>query len=159
MKPRTIIGILLIVAGAWKLANLWGIIENDWLWRQSWTVYIAPVLLLYVGAMTIVDSYRHNPDQWLRRPLPIGEDGKRICCSVHYGGDEYVYHGEIFHGARLDAFCGGIELIVPTTVNVDAKSQSFIGGVGNHATHTADPKAPTIHIVASNFLGGVDIKN
>ena len=159
MKTRTIIGILLIVAGAWKLANLWGIIENDWLWRQSWTVYVAPVLLLYVGVMTIVDSYRHNPDQWLRRPLPIGEDGKRICCSVHYGGDEYVYHGEIFHGARLDAFCGGIELIVPTTVNVDAKSQSFIGGVGNHATHTADPKAPTIHIVASNFLGGVDIKN
>ena len=183
MKPRTSIGILLIVAGAWKLANLWGIIENDWLWRQSWTVYIAPVLLLYVGAMTIVDSYRYNPDQWPRRPLPIGEDGKRICCSVHYGGDEYVYHGEIFHGARLDAFCGGIrmdlreaviaedeeidihtfcggiELIVPTTVNVDAKSQSFIGGVGNHATHTADPKAPTIHIVASNFLGGVDIKN
>ena len=34
MKVRTIIGILLIVAGAWKLANMWGIIENDWLWRQ-----------------------------------------------------------------------------------------------------------------------------
>lgn len=31
MKPRTIIGLILIVAGAWKLANLWGIIENDWL--------------------------------------------------------------------------------------------------------------------------------
>ena len=75
------------MAGAWKLANLWGIIENDWLWRQPWTVYVAPVLLLYVGATTIVDSYRRDPDQWLQRPLPIGEDGKRICCSVHYGGD------------------------------------------------------------------------
>ena len=115
--------------------------------------------------------------------LPIGEDGKRICCSVHYGGDEYVYRGETFHGARLNAFCGGIrmdmreavitedeeidihtfcggiEIFVPTTVNVEIKSQSFIGGVGNHAMHTADPKAPTLHIVASNFLGGVDIKN
>ena len=30
MKVRTIIGIVLIVAGAWKLANMWGIIENDW---------------------------------------------------------------------------------------------------------------------------------
>ncbi len=29
MKPRTIIGIVLIVAGAWKLANMWGFIEND----------------------------------------------------------------------------------------------------------------------------------
>ena len=87
MKTRTIIGILLIVAGAWKLANMWGIIENDWLWRQPWTVYVAPALLLYVGVMTIVDSYRRDPDQWLHRPLPIGEDGKRIRCSVHYGGD------------------------------------------------------------------------
>ena len=183
MKTRTIIGILLIVAGAWKLANMWGVIENDWLWRQPWTTYVAPVLLLYVGATTIIDSYRCDPDQWLRRPLPIGEDGKRICCAVKYGGDEYVYHGETFHGARLDAFCGGIrmdlreavitedeeidihtfcggiEIFVPTTVNVEIKSQSFIGGVGNHAMHTADPKAPTLHIVASNFLGGVDIKN
>ena len=153
MKTRTIIGILLIVAGAWKLANLWGVIENDWLWRQPWTAYVAPALLLYVGATIIVDSYRRDPDQWLRRPLPIGEDGRRIRCSVHYGGDEYVYHGETFHGARLDAFCGGIrldlreatitedeeidihtffggiEIIVPTTVNVEVKSQNFIGGV------------------------------
>ncbi|MCK8620988.1 LiaF domain-containing protein [Prevotella sp. E13-27] len=183
MTRRTIIGILFVMAGAWKLVNMWGIIENDWLWRQPWTTYVAPVLLLYVGATTIIDSYRCDPDQWLRRPLPIGEDGKRICCSVHYGGDEYVYRGEAFHGARLDAFCGGIrmdlreavitedeeidvhtfcggiELFVPTTVNVEVKSQSFIGGVGNHATRNADPKAPTIHIVASNFLGGVDIKN
>ena len=183
MKARTIIGILLIVAGVWKLANMWGLIENDWLWNQPWTAYVAPALLLYVGEKTIVNSYRRDPDQWLQRPLPIGEDGKRICCSVHYGGDEYVYRGEPFHGARLDAFCGGIrmdlreavitedeeidihtfcggiELYVPAHVNIVVKSRSFIGGVGNGATRNAAPQAPTIHIVASNFCGGVDIKN
>ena len=160
MKPRTIIGILFIVASLLKLATLWGILH----WR-------------------IIDSFRGDSDQWLQRPLPIGEDGKRIRCSVHYGGDKYVYHGETFHGARLDAFCGGIrmdlreavitedeeidirtfcggiELFVPTTVNVDVKSQSFIGGVGNHARGNADSTAPTLHVIASNFLGGVDIKN
>ena len=183
MTRRTIIGILFIVAGAWKLANMWGVIENDWLWCQSWTIYVAPVLLLYLGATMIVSSYRRDPNQWLQRPLPIGEDGKRICCSVHYGGDEYTYHGETFHGARLDAFCGGIridlrqavitedeeiavhtfcggiELFVPTHVNVVVTSRSFLGGVGNHATHATDPNAPTIHIVADNFLGGMDVKN
>jgi hypothetical protein len=183
MKARTIIGILLIVAGVWKLANMWGLIENDWLWSQPWTAYVAPALLLYVGEKTIVNSYCRDPDQWLQRPLPIGEDGKRICCSVHYGGDEYVYRGEPFHGARLDAFCGGIrmdlreavitedeeidihtfcggiELYVPAHVNIVVKSRSFIGGVGNGATRNAAPQAPTIHIVASNFCGGVDIKN
>ncbi|MBP5380435.1 MAG: hypothetical protein J6Y39_01725 [Bacteroidaceae bacterium] len=58
----------------------------------------------------IVYNYRRDPDQWLKRPLPIGEDGKRICCSARYGGDEYIYRGEPFHGARLDAFCGGIRM-------------------------------------------------
>ena len=42
---------------------------------------------------------------------------------------------------------------------VVVKSRSFIGGVGRHAKHTTDPKAPTLHIVADNFLGGVDVKN
>ena len=183
MKPRTIIGLLLIVAGAWKLGNMWGFIENDWLWRQPWTVYIAPVVLIYLGSLVIVNSYRRDPDQWLQRPLPIGEDGKRICCSVHYGGDEYIYRGEPFHGARLDAFVGGIrmdlrnatitedeeieihtffggiELFVPQTVNVLVKSRSFIGGVGNHASISAEKDAHCLHIIADNFCGGVDIKN
>ena len=186
MKPRTIIGIIFIVASLLKLATIWGIIHWSWFAQvtaQPWTTYFCIFVVLYVGVNLIIDSYRRDPDQWLRRPLPIGEDGKRICCSVHYGGDEYVYRGETFHGARLDAFCGGIrmdlreavitedeeidihtfcggiELFVPTHVNVVVKSRSFIGGVGNHVTHTADPKAPTIHIVASNFIGGVDVKN
>ena len=186
MKPRTIIGIVFIVASLTKLATIWGLIKWSCFTKVSeepWVTYFCICLLIYVGVSLIIDSYRRDPDQWLQRPLPIGEDGKRICCSVHYGGDEYVYHGETFHGARLDAFCGGIrmdlreavinedeeidihtfcggiELIVPTHVNVVVKSHSFIGGVGNHTARTTDTKAPTLHIIASNFLGGVDIKN
>ena len=185
MKPRTIIGIIFIVASLLKLATIWGFIHWSWFTQiseQPWVTYFCIFVVLYVGVNLIIDSYRRDPDQWLQRSLHIGEDGKRICCSVHYGGDEYVYRGEAFHGARLDAFCGGIrldlreavitedeeidihtfcggiELFVPTHVNIVVKSRSFIGGVGNHATHTADPKAPTIHIVADNFFGGVDIK-
>ena len=186
MKPRTIIGIIFIVASLVKLATIWGLIHWSWFTRitdQPWATYLCIFVLLYVGVELVVDSYRRDPDQWLQRPLPIGEDGKRICCSARYGGDEYVFHGETFHGARLDAFCGGIrmdlreavitedeeidihtfcggiELSVPANVNVVVRSRSFIGGVGNHAARNADPKAPTLHIVASNFIGGVDIKN
>ena len=170
MKPRTIIGLLFVVASLLKLASLWDILHWSWFETMSegpWAMYFCIFILLYVGVHLIIDSYRRDPDQWLRRPLPIGEDGKRIRCSVHYGGDEYVYHGETFHGARLDAFeeidihtfFGGIELFVPTTVNVEVKSQSFIGGVSNHVKTQADTTAPTLHIIASNFFGGVDIKN
>ena len=88
-----------------------------------------------------------------------------------------------FHGARLDAFCGGIrmdlreavitedeeidihtfmggvELLVPADVNVIVKSRSFIGGVGNDTAMCSDKGAHSLHITASNFFGGVSIKN
>ena len=34
-----------------------------------------------------------------------------------------------------------------------------IGGVGNHASRTAEKDAHCLHIIADNFIGGVDIKN
>ena len=186
MKIKGIIGILLVVPSLLKLGTMWGLFRINWLEGNSMNtleIYVVLFVMLYVGIWLIVDGFRNNHDQWLQRPLPIGEEGKRISCSVSFGGDEYVYHGESFHGAHLmtkcggirmdlrnatitedeeidiSTFMGGVELLVPTTVNIVVKSRSFIGGVGNHATHAADPKAPTIHIIASNFFGGVDIKN
>ena len=162
MKPRTIIGLVFIVASLTKLATIWGFIKWEWFARVSeepWVTYFCIGLLIYVGVSLVIDSYRRDPDQWLQRPLPIGENGKRICCSVRYGGDEYIYRGEPFHGARLDAFFGGIrmdlrnaaitedeeieihtffggiELFVPQTVNVLVKSRSFIGGVKMKRTY------------------------
>ncbi len=180
---RTIIGLCLVVAGLLRIAEILGLIQLGWIWKQPWTAYFGPLLLLYIGIELIIYSYSRNPGQWLQRPLPIGDDGKRICCSVHYGGDEYIYRGEPFHGARLDAFCGGIrldlrdavitedeeidihtflggiELLVPREINVVVKSRSFIGGVDNEADRNVKSHVPCLHIVASNFFGGVSIKN
>lgn len=186
MKTRAIIGIIFIVASLLKLATMWGLLHWKWFERVSeepWGTYLSIFVLLYVGVNLVLESYRKDPDQWLERPIPSLDEGKRMCCSVHYGGDEYIFRGEPFHGARLDAFCGGIrmdlrravitedeeidihtfcggiELLVPPTVNVVVKSRSFIGGVGNAAERNTDTNAPCLHIVASNFFGGVDIKN
>ncbi len=183
MKRRTIVGIIFVVAALLKLVDIWDIMDLEWLWNQPWKVYIGPLLILYIGIELIISSYQHHPDQWLERPVPSEDEGKRICCSVHYGGDKYVYRGEVFHGARLDAFCGGIqldireavileneeidihtflggiEIFVPQHVNVIVKSRSFIGGVGNEAARNVTPGTPCLHISASNFFGGVSIKN
>lgn len=180
MTRRTIIGIIFIVAALLRLADMWGILQLHW--DHSWTEYFGPVLLLYVGVEMIIYCFNKNPSQWLQRPVPQGEDGKRICCAVRFGADEYVYRGERFHGARLDAFCGGlrldlrnavitedeeidahtfmggVELFVPDNVNVIVKSNSFIGGVGNETAKRTIPGAPSIYIITSNFLGGVSIK-
>lgn len=180
MTRRTIIGIIFIVAALLRLADMWGVIQLNW--EHSWTAYFGPLLLLYIGAELVIYSFNRNPSQWLQRPVPQGEDGKRISCAVRFGADAYRYQGEVFHGARLDAFCGGlrldlreavvtedeeidvhtflggVELCVPSDVNVVVKSHSFIGGVGNETSGRSVLGAPCLHIVASNFLGGVSIK-
>lgn len=181
MNRRTIIGIIFIVAALLRLADMWGIVQLNW--DHSWTEYFGPVLLLYVGIEMLIYSLSHNPSQWLQRPLPKGEDGKRMCCSVRFGADEYVYHGEPFRGARLDALCGGlrldmrqalisedeeidihtflggVEILVPANVNVIVNSHDFLGGVSDETVKSPDSVSRTIHITASNFLGGVSIKH
>ena len=180
MTRRTIIGIIFIVAALLRLADMWGILQLNW--DHSWTEYFGPLLLLYIGIELVIYGFSHNPSQWLRRPVSQGEDGKRICCAVRLGADEYLYRGEPFHGARLDAFCGGlrldlrnavisedeeidihtflggVEVFVPDNVNIIVKSNSFIGGVGNETPKRTFPNAPCLHIIASNFLGGVSVK-
>ena len=181
MTRRTIIGIVFIVAALLKLADMWGILQLNW--SHSWTEYFGPLLLLYVGIELVIYGFNHNPSQWLKRPVPNGADGKRVCCAVRFGADEYVYQGEPVHGARLDAFCGGlrldlreaainedeeidihtflggVELFVPVNVNVIVKSHSFIGGVGNETAGLTIPNASCLHITASNFFGGVTVKH
>ena len=180
MTRRTIIGIIFIVAALLKLADMWGVVQLNW--SHSWTEYVGPLLLLYVGIELVIYGFNHNPSQWLKRPVPQGEDGKRINCTARFGADEYVYQGESFHGARLDAFCGGlrldlrdaainedeeidvhtflggVELFVPDNVNVIVKSHSFIGGVGNETSGRTIPNARSLHITASNFFGGVSVR-
>ena len=180
MTRRTIIGIVFIVVALLKLADMWGVLNLNW--AHSWTEYFGPLLLLYVGIELVIYGFSHNPSQWLRRPVPQGEDGKRICCSVRFGADEYVYRGEPFHGARLDAFCGGlrldlrdaaisedeeidvrtylggVEIYVPANVNVVVKSSSFLGAVNNQVSRRETAGAPCLHFVASNFFGGVTIQ-
>ena len=183
MKRRKVVGIIFVVAALLKLASIWNIVNLDWLWQHHWQTYFGVFFILYIGVELIISSYQHNHYQWLQRPIPPIEEGKRLNCSVRYGGDEYIYRGEPFHGARLDAFCGGIrldlreasitedeeidihtfmggiELLVPKTVNVMVKSRSFIGGVGNDTDKSEKPGACNLHIVASNFFGGVHIMN
>ena len=180
MTRRTIIGFIFIVAALLKLADMWGILHLNL--ERPWTEYFGPLLLLYVGIELVIYGFNHNPSQWLKRPVPVGEQGKRICCTARFGADAYTYRGEPFHGARLDAFFGGIrldlreavicedeeidvhtfvggvELYIPVNVNVIIKSHSFIGGVGNETTNSPDQNTRIIYITASNFLGGVSVK-
>lgn len=182
MIIRTLIGIALVAMGLLKLGDMWNICNADWLWQQPWTAYVAPAAMILFGFDLIFRRPEHRHEQFLQRPVPSSEEGKRIVCKTRFGGDEYVYHGETFHGASLEVFCGGIrldlrqavitedeaidihnsfggvEIFVPQTLNVTVQSRSILGGVENSTQGPADPSAPTLHIIASNFCSGVEIK-
>lgn len=185
-KLKIVVGIIMVVGFSLKLVVMLGLVHLSWLENESSDsigLYLALFIILYLGCWLIIDGFRNDRDQWLQRPLPLNEDGKRILCQVSFGGDEYIYRGETFHGARLEATFGGIrldlrnavinedeeidirtcfggvELYVPTNINIDIKSRSLFGGVGNEGMKCSDPEAPTLHIIASNIFGGVDIKN
>lgn len=183
MNRRTLIGLIFIVGALLKLADMWGIIHLEWLWQRPRMEYFGVFLILYIGVELVISGFRNNRSQWLQHPVPVGDNGKRICCAVHYGADEYTYHGEPFHGAKLDAFCGGlrldlrdavisedeeidihtylgwVELLVPSEVNVVVKSRSFIGGTDNETVKSLNENAHCLHIISSNMFGGVNIRN
>jgi len=113
----------------------------------------------------------------------VDSEGKRLKMAASMGGDEYIYNGERFHGADIDAtfggirldlrgaeitedeeidihtFMGGVEVYVPAGVNVVVKSRSFIGGLSNETSRVQNKGQKTLHISASNILGGVRIMN
>ena len=59
---------------------------------------------------------------------------------------------------EASAVFGGIDIYVPTNVNVKVSSDSVFGGVSNKAPYFRDANAPTIYIKGSCMFGGVDIK-
>jgi len=183
MKRRTIVGIIFIAAALLRLIDMWGICHLEFTGQQPWTTYFGVFLVLYIGIELVISSYQQDPDQWLQRPIPPAEEGKRMCCSVRYGGDKYIFRGEPFHGARIDVFCGGIrldlrkavitedeeidihsfmggvELIVAEDINVEVKNRNFIGSVANRTNRSTKTDGHCLHIIASNMFGSVSIKN
>ena len=77
--------------------------------------------------------------------------------TARTGGDEYVYRGETFHGARLDAFCGGIRMdLREATITEDEEIDihTFCGGIELFV-----PNHVNVVVKSRSFIGGVDVKN
>jgi len=62
--------------------------------------------------------------------------------------------------ATLDvsAIMGGVELLVPENWSVKTKITPIMGGVENRAAEVTDKNAPTLTIVGTLIMGGIDIK-
>ena len=182
MNLKSIIGLILTAIAVILLADLSGIFHWDWLLSQPWVQYIGAFAVLILGLTWLFDDLIDDHDRCVNRPATEVEKGKRPRMSVIFGGDDYTYQGQHFYGAVLDATfgglrldlrdaiidhdvqidvhtaMGGVEIFVPSNVNVVVKSNSFMGGVGNDTRRNpADSRC--INVRVSNFMGGVTIRN
>ncbi|HEX2166410.1 MAG TPA: LiaF domain-containing protein, partial [Longimicrobiales bacterium] len=56
------------------------------------------------------------------------------------------------------AMMGGVDIVVPPDLNVDASGIAIMGGFGHaSSTRNPDPAAPVLRINGFCFMGGVDI--
>lgn len=89
------------------------------------------------------------------------EPFKGATLNAVFGGVELrLDHAIITEDAVINcsAIFGGIEISVPSDVNVKVSSTPIFGGVDNKHRGPSIPDAPTIFINATCMFGGVDIR-
>lgn len=90
----------------------------------------------------------------------IGDEFKGASLNSIFGGiDLFLREANITQDQIINATAvfGGIDIIVPTNVNVKVKSNSIFGGVDNKIIMNKE-NAPTIYVKAFCLFGGVEIK-
>ncbi|MFA9463563.1 MAG: LiaF domain-containing protein [Velocimicrobium sp.] len=168
----TIIGLLI---GLMLLLTRQNIVDGELIGKL-----IVPIIFVIIGfAIMFANSFRgHRPTQSEYTKM---KDGNRHY-NATFSGQNIHCDNEIFEGASIDAVFGsvalrldqaiinedviincnatfgGVEIYLPSDVNVKISSTPIFGGVSNKRRNFANPTAPTVYISATCMFGGVDIK-
>ena len=67
-----------------------------------------------------------------------------------------LYEGETV--VDVLAIMGGVSIIVPPDIDVEASGLGFMGGFGSLSHHAEDAGAPLLRIGGTAVMGGVEIK-
>lgn len=142
---------------------------------------VVPVIVVTIGLKLILSAvWRNQGSNVLKISRKNGEDIK-VSCAV-FSGREVHSNGEVFNGAELTAVFGsvgcdlrkaviekdcaisatavfgGIEILLPDTVNVKVNSNSVFGGVEEKNCRPIIPGAVTVYVNATCVFGGVEVK-
>lgn len=139
---------------------------------------IFPAILVFIGLSLLFKEKVGNKVK--EKIKTLNEEGLEEYYAT-FSGQEINKAGEEFKGASLNAIFGGIDLklqdtkiqkdilinatavfggidiIVPSNVNVKVQSTSIFGGTDNKITKQTE-NIPTIYVKAFCLFGGVDIK-
>lgn len=142
---------------------------------------IFPFILVMIGLSIIFkDTVNKKVTEKIRNLNSNKGEFDEFCAT--FGSQQSDFSGQEFKGANLDAvfgsveldiskaiikndqvinanaIFGGIEIRVPTGVNIKVKSTPIFGGVSNKAKTDYNESSPTIYINGVAMFGGVEIK-
>lgn len=170
-KMGNLIGVAI---GVCLLLACWDVLSFDWIWKL-----FVPVIIILIGIKMIFSGVLNNKSNDIITTMKLSGKNPKVGCAI-FSGCDMNYNGEVFEGAeltavfggvecdlrnaiiqndcaiRVSAIFGGIDILVPSNVNVKVNSNCIFGGISNKAFSGQD--APTIYINGICMFGGVEIK-
>lgn len=148
----------------------------------AWKVIVA-VFLVVIGLTIIFRGAicSKNDKEVEKKVREIGKDGEMDAQTAVFSGSDRVYNDEEFSGANLlavfggvkldlrrakftkdtviKACCafGGIDIIVPETVQVKMKSGIALGGISDERKGDTEKGKYAIYLEAAGAFGGIEI--
>ncbi len=142
---------------------------------------IFPFILIMIGISILLKDVFHQKITDKIKNLNNNKEGFESYCAT-FGEQKADLSGQEFKGANLDAIFGsvtldlskailkqdqvinanavfgGVEIRVPSGVNIKVKSTPVFGGVQNKTRIEYNENLPTIYINGTAMFGGVEIK-
>ena len=170
-KTGNIIG---VVVGILLLLCCQDVLSFSMIWKL-----IIPAIIVVIGLKMVLKGLFGNKANEIMKKLKTEGKKPKVGCAI-FSGCNLNYDGEVFDGAELSAVFGGVkcdlrnavidqdcaiqasaifggmDILVPSNVNVKVNSNSIFGGVSNKTT--ANPDAPTLYVNGTCMFGGIDIK-
>ncbi len=172
-KTGNLIGLAI---GVVLLLGAQNIIDYDMIWKLA-----LPAIIIIIGIKLILKPFFNSKANAVSGQTKA--DGKPQANSfAAFTGNDVNLDGQYFYGGDLNAVFGGIEydlrgalftqdcvihasaifggidILLPDTVNVKVTSNSLFGGVSNKRKNQPMDKAITVYINATGLFGGVDVK-
>ena len=172
-KTGSLIGLLIGIA---LLLGCQNILNFDLIWKLA-----LPTILVLIGLSIVFKDVLGGKVSSEIKKLNENRNGEDSYCAT-FAGQNVNFDGVKFTGTDLTAVFGGvkcdlrnaiidsdvvvnasstfggIEIFVPSNVNIKIKSTPIFGGVSNKANTTPDENSHTIYINGTAVFGGVEIK-
>ncbi len=170
-EPKRLSNITWLILGVALLLCCRDVISFDIFWKL-----LPAVIIVLLGIKMIYKAFRIK-----KAPSHPEAKSSGSVDSAVFAGHEINYNGKIFDGTKLVAVFGGTELdlrgaiiekdctiravgifggvdiLLPDSVNVEVFSTSIFGGVSNKKA-SSQGNAVTVYVDATCLFGGIDIE-